>query len=803
MFDPAKPNFGGSPASPWRALPSLRPAPQAGPPAVSIVTPCLSSPDLLLALAATLRGQSLQSFEWCLVLDRRTSPDRLASITAWADEDPRVRLLPADGPLVAESALAAARTCRAPFVALLGPSEQIEPTALESLCACLASHDELGFVSGRTVVHGERHLMLDGEDAALEEPDEVCAGRLVVRRDLLLDLLDREPGAAHARSHAELVRYLTAFGARGATIPEVFHWIPWREPARPRRAAPAAAGPPSDVAASSRTGPDEALVANPLVPRLKRLVCIVPSLSAEASGQILAQSLQLLGRQGWQITAVALHDGDPAAERTLGRLTPDIHVLERFVRPADWPRHLLGLLESRRPAVVLFDAAHLPSALTGYARMRHPAPRYVALHHVDPDEPEVRGPCRPAGADDGADVVLSSSLPPTPAVPSPDGAAPARVSLPVCADPLVWHPRQGPRTWMRPQWGVEDDVPVILFAGALGDRRRLERVVAALAGLQASDERFFAVIAGDGAARPWLEQELNRRGLAERVRILGATPPGALLRTLAAVDLFFTPSHSGFASVLVQAMAMELPVVASDVDEHRSLVTPACGRLVAVGQDEGPGFVEALRTLVRDPALRRQLGKQARQRVLLYFAPDRLLQQLESAFALVADRPRDETTPAAEAAFASAVEAAEAFHGRELLQRRAERLQRTVTVLERDGAAARHELHGIESRHAELIRRFDERGRELETLREVAATHEAERAALRDAAASQEALRREIAARLDEIAGKYLRLQRERLALARELRTLGAYWWKPRALARQTGEIGRRLDRLDAGENPS
>ena len=389
-------------------------------------------------------------------------------------------------------------------------------------------------------------------------------------------------------------------------------------------------------------------------------------------------------------------------------------------------------------------------------RLRHPASHYVALHHDDPDEPEVYGPGRAADAEDGADVVLSSSMAPGQAVGEPAATMPARRSLPVCADTLVWRPRPGPRTWMRPQWGVADDVPVLLFAGALRDRQRLDVLVSALAGLHESGERCFAVIAGDGEARPWLEQELRRRGLDERVRVLGATPPGALLLTLAAVDLFVSPSRSGFASVLVQAMAMELPVVASDVGAHRVLVTPACGRLVATGPDERAGFVEALRTLVRDPELRRQLGKQARQRVLLHFGPDRLLQQLESAIALSADRPSEATSPPSPAAFANAVEATESFHEAMLVRRRAARLQREVatlesqrTALEQEREAARHELHALESRDAERTARFDEQGRELEALREAVTARDAELAAIRDVAASHDAVLRESAARLD------------------------------------------------------
>ncbi len=818
MFDPAKPNFGGSPASPWRTKLSLRPVSPDTPPVVSIVTPCLTAGDPLLAVAETLRGQSLQAFEWILLADRDAAPERIAPIAALAEEDPRIRLFRTEGPLAVAATQSAVRQCRAPFIALVAPNEQLEPTALESLCACLASFRELGFVAGRSAVHGERYLALDGAGAALEEPSELCPSRLVVRRALLLELLDGDPGAADASTRAELIQRLRALGARGATIPAVFHWIPWREPGRPHPAGSALGEIPSDPAAGILPGPDEPLLANPLAPRRKRIICILPRiLAAEASAAIFAQALQLLGRQGWQLTVVALHDGDAAAEITLARLTPDIHVFERFLRAADWPRYLLALLESRRPQAVLFDAAHLPGGLTRYARARHPGPRYIALHHLDPDEPELQGPCRPAEACDEADLLLSSSTQPgTNGAESPR-PAPSRRWLPVCADTLVWRPRAAPRTYLRPQWGVGEDIPVLLFAGSLADRSRLALLVSTLSGLVAHRARFFAVIVGDGSERPWLEQELRTHGLDAWVRLLGPASPDLLLRTLAAVDLFFTPSHSGFASVLVQAMAMELPVVASEVDEHRFLVTPACGRLVPPGQDECRGFLDALLALLADSELRRQLGKQARQRVLLYFAPDRLLQQLESALDQREDHQQPKFEVSSVAVFADAVAAAESAREHEAIRNRSQRLERNLlalanrcSALERDAEAARRNCEHLEAQHAQLAERFEQQGREYAVTRGSVQDHEEQRVALeaellaaRDAAAKGEAAIKERAAALDALEEKYRELQRECRLLARELRASGARWWRPRALARQADAIGRRLGNPEDIENPS
>jgi cellulose synthase/poly-beta-1,6-N-acetylglucosamine synthase-like glycosyltransferase len=141
MIDRSKANFGGSPASAWRARLDLAPADAGGAPTVSIVTPCRDggAASFFETLEA-VRGQSLQAFEWLLLVDPATPAHWGERIAELAARDPRLRVLEQREPLAAGAALAAAATqARAELVALLAPDEVLEPTALETLAACLSA----------------------------------------------------------------------------------------------------------------------------------------------------------------------------------------------------------------------------------------------------------------------------------------------------------------------------------------------------------------------------------------------------------------------------------------------------------------------------------------------------------------------------------------------------------------------------------------------------------------------------------------------------------------------------------------
>lgn len=130
----------------------------------------------------------------------------------------------------------------------------------------------------------------------------------------------------------------------------------------------------------------------------------------------------------------------------------------------------------------------------------------------------------------------------------------------------------------------------------------------ALDGVEAAlraEARLVWVLAGDGPERPRIEAELARRGLGERVRLLGFVEDRA--RLYAGLDGLLLPSlREGLPMVVLEAMSASLPVLASPVGEVPGVVTEACGVLL---DDRGEALSGALLRLARDHAQREAWGR--------------------------------------------------------------------------------------------------------------------------------------------------------------------------------------------------
>ncbi|CAN5321648.1 MAG: glycosyltransferase [Acidimicrobiia bacterium] len=113
--------------------------------------------------------------------------------------------------------------------------------------------------------------------------------------------------------------------------------------------------------------------------------------------------------------------------------------------------------------------------------------------------------------------------------------------------------------------GLDPDSRVILTVGRQEYQKGHRHLVDAFAGVAASHPEAVLVIAGrEGAASDALAAQIDRLGLGHRIRRLGHRPD--VPEVLAAADLFVFPSvYEGLGGALIEAMALGLPIVASDL----------------------------------------------------------------------------------------------------------------------------------------------------------------------------------------------------------------------------------------------
>jgi glycosyltransferase involved in cell wall biosynthesis len=117
-----------------------------------------------------------------------------------------------------------------------------------------------------------------------------------------------------------------------------------------------------------------------------------------------------------------------------------------------------------------------------------------------------------------------------------------------------------------------DDEPVIGFAGRLVPQKRPQDFLAMAARVAPRHPRVRFLVAGEGSRRPLYEKLAAKLGLARRVDFLGMVQD--VRAFYASCDLLVLPSRSeGSPNVVLEAMAMKLPVVASDSTATREVVT--------------------------------------------------------------------------------------------------------------------------------------------------------------------------------------------------------------------------------------
>jgi colanic acid/amylovoran biosynthesis glycosyltransferase len=123
-------------------------------------------------------------------------------------------------------------------------------------------------------------------------------------------------------------------------------------------------------------------------------------------------------------------------------------------------------------------------------------------------------------------------------------------------------------------------------------------------------------IVGDGEMRPRLEDEVRRRGLGQAVVFEGWVNQDRIRALYAQADAFALGSFAeGVPVVLMEAMAMEIPCVATNIMGVPELIeNEATGLLVPASN--ASRLANALARLIDDPALARRLGQAGRLRVI-------------------------------------------------------------------------------------------------------------------------------------------------------------------------------------------
>ena len=144
-----------------------------------------------------------------------------------------------------------------------------------------------------------------------------------------------------------------------------------------------------------------------------------------------------------------------------------------------------------------------------------------------------------------------------------DGIAPDAIAVvPDGVDPAEVRRASAPPLGMRGRLGLADRTPLAVNAAALVDHKDQRTLIRAAAYARGLEPSLHWVIAGEGPLRAKLTAEISRFQLVDRVHLVGYVDPIDAL--IAAADVFvMSSSEEGFGSVILNALALGRPVVAT------------------------------------------------------------------------------------------------------------------------------------------------------------------------------------------------------------------------------------------------
>ena len=171
--------------------------------------------------------------------------------------------------------------------------------------------------------------------------------------------------------------------------------------------------------------------------------------------------------------------------------------------------------------------------------------------------------------------------------------------------------------------GISERRPVIGFVGRLSVEKGVDRAITTLAALHASSLRAELHLIGDGPERQRLQTLANELGVKHAVRFWGWQTE--LTKFYQAMSMLILPSLTeGLPNVVLEAMAMGVPVAATDVGATaRVLDHGQCGVILS---SDVASWASQIKPLLGNPLLRASTARLARQRVESHYTFDRRVQ---------------------------------------------------------------------------------------------------------------------------------------------------------------------------------
>lgn len=186
--------------------------------------------------------------------------------------------------------------------------------------------------------------------------------------------------------------------------------------------------------------------------------------------------------------------------------------------------------------------------------------------------------------------------------------------------------------------------PWLLFVGQITPRKGYDLAVRALPAIIARyPQASLLVVSGiNQAQRAHLFDLARQVGVEQHIHVLGYLPDETLINLYRVSDVLLFPTrYEGFGLPLLEAMAAECPLIASDIPVVREIVRDGMNGLL-VPYNDAAALARAVILLLGQPALRQRLVAGGQAVLDQHYQESRLVGQIEHLYESIRSGEREE-----------------------------------------------------------------------------------------------------------------------------------------------------------------
>lgn len=170
-----------------------------------------------------------------------------------------------------------------------------------------------------------------------------------------------------------------------------------------------------------------------------------------------------------------------------------------------------------------------------------------------------------------------------------------------------------------PLKNIEKAEKYILFVGRLDYRKGVIDLIECAKILSESNPGYCIFIVGKGPLKNEVETKIKEYSLEKFVKLIGFVDESELVTYYQNASIFIIPSHyEGLPTVLLEAMACGLPVIATAISGNIDLIISGKNGIL-IPKNSPSIMAETINSLMKDTDMRNSLGCEARKIVELYY----------------------------------------------------------------------------------------------------------------------------------------------------------------------------------------